>query len=283
MKKVLITIMLIAVVVVSMFAFTGCNNKVVIGVQEDTTGQKYVVGDADLAFDGYDNLSVAPYKDAGLAVQAMLNGNCDYVIVDDGPAAALVAANNGKIKMIDIPLTTEEYAFGVDKNQPELLAAINSLIATIKTNGTLDALFAKYDVSEETMDTFTGIPAATSVDTSKDQLVVATETGFKPYEYLVGNNFAGIDMEIAKLLATILGQELVVLDMDFNSVVTSVGKNGVDIAMAGLTVTESRKVSVTFSDAYYSGAYQVVLCKADDTSFDNCKTKADVEAVLKAK
>ena len=90
-------------------------------------------------------------------------------------------------------------------------------------------------------------------------------------------------MEIAKLLADELGMELVIEDMDFDAVVTSVGKNNVDLAMAGLTVTASREQSVTFSDAYYEGAYQVLLVKKDNTEFDACKTKEDVEAILKNK
>ena len=71
--------------------------------------------------------------------------------------------------------------------------------------------------------------------------------------------------------------------MDFDAVVTSVGNNGVDIAIAGLTVKESRKKSVNFTDSYYTDSYQVLIVKADDTTFDNCKTKEDVENILKNK
>ena len=115
------------------------------------------------------------------------------------------------------------------------------------------------------------------------QLVVSTNAAFAPYEYKKGDQYCGIDMEIAKMIADKLGLELVIEDMDFDAVVTSVGKNGVDIAMAGLSVTETRKQSVNFSDAYYEGAYQVLLVKKSNTEFDACKTKADVEKILKAK
>ena len=71
--------------------------------------------------------------------------------------------------------------------------------------------------------------------------------------------------------------------MDFDAVVTSVGKNCVDIAMAGLSVTATRKQSVNFTDSYYSGAYQVLVVKADNTEFDNCTTKEQIESILKSK
>ena len=96
-------------------------------------------------------------------------------------------------------------------------------------------------------------------------------------------NIVGIDMDIAQLIATVLNLELVIKDMEFDAVVTSVGKHGVDIAMAGLSVTASRKQSVNFSTSYYEGAYQVLIVMKDNTDFDNCTTKEQVEEILKTK
>ena len=130
-----------------------------------------------------------------------------------------------------------------------------------------------------TPDKFT---AKTEVDNSKDQLVVATSTGFAPFEMVdETGKFYGIDLEIAKGLAEYLNKELVILDMKFESVVTSVQRGTADIGMAGLTITPARQEMVTFSNSYYN-ASQVLIVKADDTTFDNCKTAADVEAILEA-
>lgn len=67
--------------------------------------------------------------------------------------------------------------------------------------------------------------------------------------------------------------------MDFDAVVLSVGQGKADIAMAGLTINESRKESVDFSDKYYN-ASQKLIVKSDDSSFDKCTNVDDVEAVL---
>lgn len=192
-------------------------------------------------------------------------------------AMAMVACNKAdKVKVIEIKLTEEEYAFGVDKGDTELLNAVNNAIDTLKSNGKMDEIMNKYFAGEEV----TGVTSATK-DPSKDQLVVATNAAFAPFEYKLGNKFAGIDMEIAYEIATLLGKELVIDDMDFDAVVTSVGNGTCDIAMAGLTVNETRKESVDFTQKYYD-ASQMIIVKADDTTFDNCKTAADVENVLKA-
>ena len=94
--------------------------------------------------------------------------------------------------------------------------------------------------------------------------------------------YYGIDLEIAAGLAKYLGKELVIKDMKFEAVVTSVQQGICDIAMAGLTVTPSRKEQVTFSDTYYN-ASQVLMVPADNTEFDNCKTAEDVVAILNKK
>ena len=116
-------------------------------------------------------------------------------------------------------------------------------------------------------------------DKSKDQLVVATNAEFAPFEYKEGDKFYGIDMEIAKLLADKLGKELVIVDMAFDAVLLSVQQQKADIGMAGLTVTEERAKQVDFCDSYYNAAQKLIV-KADDTTFDNCKTKEDVDKIL---
>ena len=180
------------------------------------------------------------------------------------------------VKIIDINLTEEEYAFGVDKNQPELLEDVNNFIDKIMADGTFDEICNKY------FGDGTPTPIKSAVeDPSKDQLVVATNAAFAPFEYMEGDSYYGIDMEIAALLAEELGKELVINNMKFDSVCLSVGEHKCDIAMAGLTVNESRKEVVNFSKSYYN-AYQKLIVKADDTTFDACTDAASVDAILNA-
>lgn len=181
------------------------------------------------------------------------------------------------VKMIDIPLTDEQYAFGVDKDQPELLEEVNTFIADIKSDGTLDEILNKYfeDGEPEAV-------VSAELDTSKDQLVVATNAAFEPFEYTLstGNEYYGVDMELAKLLAERLDKELVIQNMNFDAVCLSVGQHQCDIAMAGLTVSPTREEYVQFSDSYYN-ASQVLIVPGDDTTFDNCTTAEEVGEILK--
>ena len=148
-------------------------------------------------------------------------------------------------KVIDIDLTDEEYAFGVDKTQPELLEQVNTFVGKINEDGTLDEICDKYFGGGE--------PEAVEsaeLDDSKDQLVVATNAAFEPFEYTKGESYYGIDMEIAAMLAEELDKELVIQNMDFDAVCLSVSQQKCDIAMAGLTINEEREEYVTFTDSY---------------------------------
>ena len=193
-----------------------------------------------------------------------------------GCLALTACGATDEVKVIDIALTDEKYAFGVDKNQPELLAQVNTFIAEIKTNGKLDEICEKYFQGGDPA----GVTSAAE-DSSKDQLVVATNAQFEPFEYKLGDKYYGVDMEIAKLLADYLGKELVIKNMDFDAVCLSVSQGKADIAMAGLTIKEDRKEFVTFTESYYN-ASQMLVVKANDTRFDDCKTVEDIEAVLKS-
>ena len=178
-------------------------------------------------------------------------------------------------KVIEIDLTEEEYAFGVDKDQPELLTSVNDFITEIKGNGKFEEICNKY-FGDGTPTPVT----STQLDETKDQLVVATNAAFEPFEYTDGDKYLGIDMDIAALLAEKLNKELVIMNIDFDAVCLSVGQHKADIAMAGLTVREDRKEHVNFSTSYYTASQRIVV-KGDDTTFDACTTVADVEAILK--
>ena len=180
-------------------------------------------------------------------------------------------------KVIDVDLTSEEYAFGVDKDQADLLEKTNEYIAQIMSDGTFDEICNKYFGD--------GTPTAVvsaAEDSSKDQLLVATNAAFAPFEYMEGDSYFGIDMEIAAGLADYLGKELVIQNMDFDAVCLSVGQHKSDIAMAGLTVKPEREEFVTFSNSYYE-ASQKLIVRSDNTEFDGCADGAAVEAILNTK
>lgn len=102
--------------------------------------------------------------------------------------------------------------------------------------------------------------ACDSAPAGKEQLVMATNAAFPPYEFKDGDKIVGIDAEIAEAIAGKLGMELVIEDVDFGAVLTGVAEGKYDMGMAGITVTEDRKKTMDFSDTYATGI-QVIIVK----------------------
>lgn len=177
-----------------------------------------------------------------------------------------------KIKMVDVDLSSEQYAFIVKKEDTELLNKVNEILDAKATE--IQAIMDKYlNATEDQLATFGSNSIKTSATEGANELVVATNIDFAPFEYYNGNKIAGIDIEIAQLIANEMGKTLVVEHMDFDAVVTAVQTiDKYDIGMAALTISEDRKQMVNFTKPYFDTT-QVVVVKADDTTFDACTDK----------
>ena len=98
--------------------------------------------------------------------------------------------------------------------------------------------------------------------TKDNTLTMATNAAFPPYEYYEDDAVVGIDAEIAGLIADKLGMKLVIEDMEFESIITSVNSGKASMGMAGMTITDERKETVDFSTPYATGK-QVIIVKDD--------------------
>lgn len=96
-------------------------------------------------------------------------------------------------------------------------------------------------------------------NSDSDKLIVGTEAGFAPYEYLQGTEIVGIDMEIARSIADAMGKELEIKNMDFDGALVAVQQGKVDFVAAGVSVTEKRKKNMDFSDFYVDSTEVVVV------------------------
>lgn len=116
-----------------------------------------------------------------------------------------------------------------------------------------------------------------NADTTK-KLTMATNAAFPPYEYKDGDDFAGIDVEIAGKLAEKLGMELEIIDTEFGSIVGGVETGKYDMGMAGMTVTEERLKSVNFSTSYAKGVQSVIVLENSEyKSYEDFYTGYDAD------
>ena len=111
-----------------------------IGTQRGTTGYIY-------CSDDFGDEHVTPYDNGLTAVQALVNGQVDAVVIDNAPAKEFVEANPG-LKILDTAYAEEDYAIGVAKGNTAMLDAINGALEELKNDGTLQAIVDKYIKAE---------------------------------------------------------------------------------------------------------------------------------------
>ena len=107
-----------------------------------------------------------------------------------------------------------------------------------------------------------------------NQLVMATEAGFAPYEYYQDGKIVGVDIAIAEEIAKALGKELVIKDVSFDFLINEVKSGKADFAAAGISITDERKKQVDFTNEY-TISNQVVIVRNDSqiTNFEQIKDK----------
>ena len=111
-----------------------------IGVQLSTTGDIY-------ASDDYGEENVEKFNKGADAVMALAQGKIDAVIIDNEPAKNFVTANEG-LKILDTEYVTEDYAACINKENTELLDAVNGALAELKADGTLQKIIDQYITAE---------------------------------------------------------------------------------------------------------------------------------------
>jgi len=258
MKKLLSAFLLI-LLLVSAFAACGGGDGVtvnsiedldeaVIGVQNATTGHTFVN-------DNLPNATADAFPQGADAVQALLAGQVDAVIIDGLPAMQFVAANEGQIRALDEDLTSEYYGIAFQLGSP-YVALFDEALDTLRANGTLQGIF-DYWVNE--------LPGASRYVTPEGTehpngtLTMATNAGFPPFEMWEGDQIVGIDPCIARAIGDLLGYEIEIIDMGFDAIILSVQAGQEDFGMAGMTIRDDRREFVDFTQGYFNASQRVLV------------------------
>lgn len=112
--------------------------------------------------------------------------------------------------------------------------------------------------------------ALCSTTVAAKELLVAVDTAFVPFEFKQGDEYVGFDIDIWDAIAGELGVTYRLQPMDFNGILPAIQTRNVDVALAGITITEERAKAIDFSDGYYdSGFLLMVPTDSDITSVDD--------------
>ncbi len=227
-----------------------------IGVQLGTTGDLYVTDSYNKDEAGTE---ISRFNKGADAVQALKQGKVDCVLIDEQPALSFVE-KNPDLKILEEEFAVEEYAICVAKDNAKLKQQINDALSELQTEGVLVDIIKNY-IGDDTVGK-TPYISPEDVDRSNGTLTMATNVGFPPYEYYENGVPVGIDVDLAQAIADKLGMELVIIDVEFDSIIISVQSGKADMGVAGMTVTEDRLKNIDFSEAYTT-AKQVIIVQGE--------------------
>ena len=159
-----------------------------------------------------------------------------------------------QLKILDTEYVTEDYAIAVAKENTDLLDSINTALTALIDNGTVAQVVDYYVSGEGELPAFQQDVAADA-----EVLTMGTNAAFPPYEFYENETIVGIDAVIAGLIADELGMKLEIQDMDFDAIIPAVVSGKIDMGMAGMTVTDERLQSVSFSESYATGVQVVIV------------------------
>ncbi|CAN5846610.1 hypothetical protein BH23ACT2_BH23ACT2_28540 [soil metagenome] len=224
-----------------------------IGVQSGTTGEAYANDNLP------DGAEVVSFDDTTGLFGALESDDID-AILQDLPVNAGRVAEDDSTAVVETFATDEQYGFAVAQGS-DLKAELDEALATVRDDGTYDALFEKYfplDGDEPGPG-----PDETEVEGS-EVLNVCSDIPYPPMEMEGdgprGLEYTGFDIELLDAMAAELDQRLEILAVGFDGILGNLASGTCDVVASSVTITDERLEEVDFTDPYFD-ADQSLLVK----------------------
>ncbi|MEG2295615.1 MAG: ABC transporter substrate-binding protein, partial [Oscillospiraceae bacterium] len=127
---------------------------------------------------------------------------------------------------------------------------------------------ATTDATDSSKEEIGTVPTLAQIQES-GKLVVATNATFPPFEYIFENQPVGVDIDVTNEIATQLGVQTEILDLEFASIIESVKTGKANLAIAGITKNEERLQQVDMSDEYITSAQYLITTKDSTLTSEN--------------
>lgn len=220
-----------------------------VGVMTGTTGEA-------IAMERLPEAEIKSFDDIMDAVAALNSGQLDALITGY-PAAVHVAGKNPGLRMLDEPLSHEDTAIALRKEDTALQARLDALIAELKQDGTLDDMKRRW---------FKTTPGPyeepdIAVPESGEVLRIGVSATREPFNFVDQHGrITGHDGELARIIGARLQRPIEFSNMKFMALIPALQSGRVDIIVTGMTATAERKKQVGFTQPYFANA-QVMLVK----------------------
>ena len=219
----------------------------VISVQSSTTGAKYAATISS---------NITHQTSYATVIEDLLTNKAYCEVVDNAVAMSQVASHP-ELEIYDVITDVDEeyYGFIFAKDNEELRDKFNESFRKLVNNGTVDAIKDYYYENNY-------LESTPSYFSYKGTITIETSPDFFPFDYQVGSEYTGIDIDLMRAVCKDMQYRLVIKQNDFDSILISVQNHKCDIGASGVSIDEDRKKSVLFSDSY-AEIKQVAVVKDD--------------------
>ncbi len=237
----------------------GCSPREKITAIEQLAGKEFAVPTGTVA----DRLVQSKFPDARFkyfnsvldACLAVKGGKADAAAYDE-PILRNIAAKNSGLVVLKQMITVDNYGYAVRLQDTALKAAIDGVLRELKSGGGYDALLKRWLPDSGRPGPMPDVAS----NGTKGVLRFGTAAVTEPFSYIDENHrIAGLDVEIASMVAGRLGKKLEIVNMDFGAMIPALAAGKVDMIGACITITPERARSVLFSEPYYTGGIAALV------------------------
>ena len=242
------------------------DESLLVGVQPATTN--YWV-----ALDLVGEERIVAYETFPVAVQALIAGDVDAVVMDDVAGQGYVGVNADRLQIIGEPLTSEEDIGYIFPLGSELRDAMNAGLESMRADGTLEAINNKWFLGAE--------PATVLPDLMGATISIAVESSYIPFSFidLETDEPIGLDYDLLAELCARLNCVPDFIETAWDGMILAVSNGEFDMAVGGITIKDDRKENVDFTDGYVQ-IVQVLLSRIDEMRFSGAESLAADESLL---
>ena len=192
---------------------------------------------------------------------ALIDRRADAAVMDRMQAELLVKATGDTFRILEKPLTKDQYGLLFNKKDTKLAEAANTVIDKFKRAGTLQNSRNKH------INVLSALPTGAKVQEEVKPFVVCLETSFAPFVFVDNNRLVGVDIEMAEAIAAELKRPLQIKVVPFTEVIPLVLTGAADMGASGISITPERKEFVLFSNSYENGIRRILV--SEESKFEN--------------
>ena len=210
--------------------------------------------------------SVLPFLSQEEVNTALIDRRADAAVMDRMQAEILLKETGDMFKILDKPLSKEQYGLCFNKKSTSLADKANKVIDKFKLSGRL------LESRTNHINALLKLGTGAKIEEGVKPFVLCIETSFAPFVFVDNNRIVGVDIEMAEAIAAELKRPLQIKVVPFSEVIPLVASGAADMGASGISITEERATQVLFSNSYEDGLRRILV--REDAMFEKIEDLA---------